>query len=191
MFWYTHHGVVFPAEQKVEGTVRGARVLFRATAKGLTDRNGRRWVVDTESGRAYRRDGGKYFCVVGLEAVAGWTHRAEVFTGLPGCEVEVLRTVFIRPDKPSFKDSRGDVWRVSRQNGNGCRFNSETQRHEHLGRAVEMYAEGHEIAVKAGPHVEFVPPVREKDLDEAYNNGTLESGMFAKMFNEKGSGTCG
>ncbi len=177
MFWYTHQGVVVPAEQTVAGRVCGPRVLFRKTAKGMTDRYGRRWSVDPVSGRAYRKEGAGMLCAVGVSPVEGFTHKARVFTGRPGIDVQWTRVVEFTPAKPKFTDHRGDVWRVARQNGTGSRWNASIRQYEHLAQAVERHTEGEEIVVWAGEHV--APPVKIADLpvmeddEEEYNNGTL------------------
>lgn len=177
MFWYTHQGIIVPADAVVEGKACGPRVLFRKTAKGLTDRDGRRWSVDPVSGRAYRMEGKDMLCAVGVTPVEGFTHKARVFTGRPGIDVQWTRAVEFTPGKPSFRDNRGDVWRVSRQNGTGSRWNPMIQQFEHLAQAVETFPEFEIIEVQAGEHVP--PPVKVKDLGqvvedlEDYNNGTL------------------
>lgn len=177
MFWFTHFGVVVPADAEIEGKACGPRVLFRKTERGLTDRDGRRWAVDPASGRAYRREGEGWLCAVGLTEVEGFTHRGEVVTGRPGAPGDRVRSVLFRPEKPKFTDAAGDLWRATRLGGPPCRWNYETQTYEHFSRVVSLVAEGDIIEVDAGRHVPFVPPVRKSEVDdgEPYNNGTLRT----------------
>lgn len=188
MFWYTHEAVLLPGGPVVSGLVTGPRVLFRKTAKGLTDREGRRWRMDPSERRAYRSEGKGYVVAVGLVPVEGWTHKGIVREGLPGGPGARLRNVWFTPQKGKFLDSQGVFWRVARQGGSPCQWNSSAGRYEHLAEVVLMKPEGEQIEVDAGDHIEFPLGKKTEDLED-YNNGTLRDRFIMGVdFSSPGEG---